>query len=212
MTLAEIWDAIARRWWLVIGVPLVVLVAVLVTNQFRPWDATVRATVLIPGDTEVPGSAERPELMVLDDLPPFIESMAFAEGVHAAMPGTTLTVDEVHAALWGERYSRVLTVHAVTDDPADASEIAAGVEVALPGLVNEYLVPANGVEATVKVIDPPSEPTRSRTDDALRIAILMLLGLIAGVVLAVMAEWAATQRAVETTPPPTVEPAGLSRG
>ena len=48
--------------------------------------------------------------MVLDDLPPFIRSYAFASQVHAAMADTDLSVEEVQSTLDGSRYSRVLTV------------------------------------------------------------------------------------------------------
>ena len=41
-----------RRWWLVVGLPLVVMVGTLLTSGGQPYVATVRATILIPGDTE----------------------------------------------------------------------------------------------------------------------------------------------------------------
>src|SRR5680860_82962 len=78
--------AIRDRWWLLILAPVVALAASLVWMRFEPYQTTVQATVLLPGDTEDPGNSERPELMMLDDLPLLIRSQVFAEGVQAGMP------------------------------------------------------------------------------------------------------------------------------
>jgi capsular polysaccharide biosynthesis protein len=178
--LPELIAILRRRWWAVVLVPVLVAGLLVWQSRHRAYQVSVRATVLIPGDTEIPGNSERPELMVLDDLPSLIGSRAFAEGVHAAMAGTSLAVEDVQASLSGSRYSRVLTVLATRDNAAEASAIAAAVQQTLPDLVNRYLIPAGGAPATIQVIDPPGEPTRSRPDAALKSAVLMLAAVALG--------------------------------
>jgi capsular polysaccharide biosynthesis protein len=178
--LPELMAVLRRRWWAVVLVPLLVAGLLVWQHRHRPYQVSIRATVLIPGDTEIPGNSERPELMVLDDLPPLVESHAFAEGVHAAMAGTALSVEDVQASLTGSRYSRVLTVLATRDDPAEASAIADAVAQTLPDLINRFLIPVGGAPATVRIIDPPGEPTRSRPDEALKDAVLIMAAIAAG--------------------------------
>jgi capsular polysaccharide biosynthesis protein len=186
--LTEPWAILRRRWWLVLLVPVAAAALLLWQSSERPYQVTVRATVLIPGDTEVPGSSERPELMVLDDLPSLVGSRAFAEGVRVAMRATDLTVEDVQASLSGSRFSRVLTVSVTRDDPTEATEIAEAVSQTLPNLVNTYLVPQGGAPATVRIIDPPSDPTRSRPNQALKDGVVVLVALVFGAGLAVAAD------------------------
>ncbi|MGD9710579.1 MAG: hypothetical protein AB7V46_00760 [Thermomicrobiales bacterium] len=95
--------AMRDRWWLLILTPALAVVAVLFLGRFEPYHASVQATVLLPGDTEIPGNAERPELMMLDDLPTLIRSRVFAEGVSEAIPQGNLSVDQIQQALDGSR-------------------------------------------------------------------------------------------------------------
>jgi capsular polysaccharide biosynthesis protein len=186
--LTELWAILRRRWWLVLLVPVAAAALLLWQSRARPYQVTVRATVLIPGDTETPGNSERPELMVLDDLPSLVGSHAFAEGVLVAMPATDLTAEDVQASLSGARYSRVLTVTVTRDDPTEATELAEAVDQTLPNLINTYLIPQGGAPASVHVIDPPSEPTRSRPNVALKSGVVLLVALALGAGLAVLAD------------------------
>jgi capsular polysaccharide biosynthesis protein len=186
--LPELIAILRRRWWLVVLVPVLVAGVLVWQSRTRPYQVTLRATILIPGDTEIPGNSERPELMVMDDVPALVESRAFAEGVYAAMPGTALTVDDVQASLDATRYSRVLTVLVARGSAAEATEIAGAVEQTLPDLINRYLIPASGPPATVNVIDPPGEPTRSRPNDAVKFAIVLMVAVAIGGGLAVVVD------------------------
>src|SRR3954468_14765305 len=127
MTYADFGRFVRRWWWLIVLLPLVGGIAGFVMTRDQPYSSSIRATVLLPGDTEDTGSAERPELMVLDDAPAFVSSTAFAELVHGALPADlqqSLSVDDVKTSLNGSRYSRVLTVVATNDDSASALAIA----------------------------------------------------------------------------------------
>ncbi|MEZ4623370.1 MAG: hypothetical protein R2843_00865 [Thermomicrobiales bacterium] len=143
MTIGETGQTIRRWWWLLLLLPLIGLVSGFVMTRDQQYESSFRATILIPGDTEIPGSAERPELMVMDDAPSLIESRAFAEMTWAALPDdaqAVLAVEDVQDALSATRYSRVLTVVASREDPAQAEAIAAAVASVLPHAVNQYLV------------------------------------------------------------------------
>ncbi len=168
------------RWWLLVLVPLAAMALVLLMSRFEPYRTTVQATVLLPGDTEIPGNAERPELMMLDDLPTLIRSRVFAEGVLEALPGRGYTVEEVQSALEGSRYSRIVTVTVSGGSSEKVSDIAEAVDRQLASLVNAYLIPEEGQQATVRVINPPGQPVRSNENQVLQ----LLLAGVSGIVLA----------------------------
>jgi capsular polysaccharide biosynthesis protein len=181
---------LGRWWWLVVGLPLAALLIGVWLTSDPPYQSTLRATVLIPGDTEIPGNAERPELMVLDDAPVLVESEAFAGMVAKALPsvgGPALSVATVQSALSGERYSRVLTIHATRDNATEAKAIAEAAAKILPDAVNTYLVAAGGDQATVRVIDPPSAPAPADAHRWPILAVETLAAFIIGVVLALTA-------------------------
>ena len=190
MDLRETARALLRRWWLIVGLPVLVLVGTLLATADRPYLATVRAIVLIPGDTDVPGSAERPELMVLDDAPILVRSRSFAEAVAANLPPEAdgLDADAVAAALSAERYSRVLTIEARHESRRKALAIASGAAAALPGAVDHALVAPGGPSATVRIIDPPRRAVRDDANRTLVITTLTLVALAAGFGLATLAD------------------------
>ncbi|MGH2535193.1 MAG: hypothetical protein ACRDJW_23270 [Thermomicrobiales bacterium] len=201
MELPRLLQIVWRWWWLVAAVPLVVLVVGFWLTSNPPYESSIRATVLIPGDTEVPGSAERPELMVLDDAPVLVGSRVFAEMVAAALPSetnATIAMDDVQAALRGERYSRILTVVATRDDAAEAQAIADAVATILPEAVNRYLVADGGDPATVHVIDPPSDPSPANANRWLILAVETLVALVFAVGLAVLIDTGRDRRRIDT--------------
>jgi hypothetical protein len=175
-----------RRWWWLIALALVGSLAIgwLLTPE-PAWTASFRATVLIPGDIEDPGRAERPELMVLDDLGPFVESWAFAEAV-AAQIGDDVAVEDIDGMLDGSRYSRVATVTVSGDNRDEVLAVANAAAEVFPDQVNAYLVAPGAAEATVQVIDPPREPARDATLRWLPIAGIGLIGAAAATVVLVL--------------------------
>lgn len=185
ISMGQIMSVVRRRWWIVLLLPVVAVVTTYLFQRSEPYQSTVRATVLIPGDTEIPGNSERPELMVLDDLPPFVRSYAFASQVHAAMPDTTHSIEQVRSSLDASRYSRVLTVFISSQDAREAEAIAAAVEAALPQAINDYLMPTDGQQATVRIIDPPSPPTRDRDGHRLQLLLTGALGILIGSLIAI---------------------------
>lgn len=194
MTLREIVDALRKRWWLVVLVPAIVLPALIVRARTQPFQTSLNAVVLIPGDTEDPGNSERPELMVLDDLPSLISSRVFAEAVaqdivaRAGNAELASEVEGIQAALGATRYSRVLTITVTRDDRDAVATIAASAAAVLPAMVNRYLVADQAEPATVQIIDPPGMPSRARPNQALIIAAMTVVALAAGAGIALTAE------------------------
>lgn len=164
-----------RWWWLVPAMVVVGLVAGFLLTPESQYETSFRATVLIPGDTEDSGRAERPELMVLDDLGPFVESRAFARLVAEELGGD-VPVEQVDGMLSGSRYSRIATVDVAGDDAERVLAVAEAAAAVFPEAVNAFLVAEGDVEATVQIIDPPLEPERDATDRRVRVLALGLLG------------------------------------
>lgn len=185
ISMGQVMSVIRRRWWIVVLLPIVAVMATYFFQRNEPYQSTVRATVLIPGDTEQPGNSERPELMVLDDLPPFIRSYAFASQVQAAMANAGLTIEQVQSTLDGSRYSRVLTVFVTSENASEVERIATAVESVIPEAINDYLVPTGGEQATVKIIDPPSTPTRNRDGHWLQLLVTAALSVLIGSLIAI---------------------------
>jgi capsular polysaccharide biosynthesis protein len=178
--------AVLRRWWWLVALALVAALAVgYLLSPAPAWSTSFRATVLIPGDTEDTGSAERPELMVLDDLGPFVESWAFAGAVTAEM-GDDGSVDDVYGMIDGSRYSRVATVSVSGDDRDDVLAVANAAAEVFPDQVNAFLVAPGSGEATVQVIDPPREPVRNATMRWIRVVAIGLIGAAAAMVVIVV--------------------------
>jgi capsular polysaccharide biosynthesis protein len=185
VSIRQIVETIRRRWWIVVLLPVVAFVATVAFQRNEPYQSHLRASVLIPEDNEETGNSERPELMVMDDLPPFIRSYAFAEGIRGSVNAPGLTVDDVRDSLDAERYSRILTILVTGNDTGEVSAIAAAAASNLSRLVNEYLMPDGDQVATVRIIDPPSEPSRSREGHMLQLLITTCLGVLIGSLIAI---------------------------
>lgn len=177
--------ALRRFWWLVVLGFVIGLVVGFVIVPEPEYSTQFRATVLIPGDTEDTGSAERPELMVLDDLGPFIESWVFAEAVAGEMEGQVATED-VYGMLDGSRYSRIATVELTGEDRTFVEAAASAAAEVFPEEVNAYLVAPFDPDATIRVIDPPRDATQDHTMRWLRTGAIALLGTASAAGLAIL--------------------------
>ncbi len=183
---------ILRRWWLVVGVPIAVLLGTLAVSSSQPYVATIRAEVLLPGDTEIPGDAERPELMILDDAPIVTTSSAFVDLVHAQLDtpisgGTTLTDDEIKESLSATRYSRVLEIKVARDDPESALAIGQAVANVLPDAINNLMVAPGTDRATVNILENPEQALQDAGSRRLLLVVQTLVALAVGCGLAALA-------------------------
>jgi capsular polysaccharide biosynthesis protein len=193
MELRRVLTVLLRRWWLIVGLPVVVLIGTLIASTSQPYVATVRATVIMPGDTETPGNAERPELMVLDDLPGLITSDAFAGAVETQLQtrfgGTRPDLDEeaIQSSLSASRYSRILTIKVTSENGADALAIGQAVAVVLPTAINSNLVADGAQTASVNIIDRPEDAVRDLENRRLILIVQTLVALGVGAGLAALA-------------------------
>lgn len=166
--------AIRRYWWVVLVAPALILSILSVRNLTADYQSTFRASVLLPGDTEIPGSAERPELMILDDLAPVVESQAFAEMV---ADQASLEPGQVTGTLSASRYSRIATVTVKESDRDRARTIADAASAVFPQAVNQLMVAEGAQQATVRIIDAPAEPIRGDENAWTVTAIATVVGL-----------------------------------
>lgn len=191
MSIQTVTALLLRRWWLIAILPLAVLVTSLAMTSRAPFVATVQAIILIPGDTDIPGNAERPELMVLDDVPSLIRSRVFAEAVASRLrttsPALNLNSDAVAQAVSGTRYSRRLSVRVRDDEERITMAIASAVASVLPETINRYLIATNAQPATVNIIDRPRSAERDTSSRALIVSIQTFVALLAGIGLALLA-------------------------
>lgn len=182
MDLWSLLKALGRSWWLVAGVAGLSAVMGWLLLPAAPYQVRVEASVLIPGDTENPGRAERPELMVLDDLLPLVESPAFAELVHRSLTspaGDDISVEDVQDALSGSRYSRILSVTVSGSSPARVQAIGDAVNRAIPEAVMTYLVAPGDARPAIKIIDPGGQAERQMFRRWLAIGAVVLFATFA---------------------------------
>ena len=176
--------AIRRYWWIALLTPAIVLAALSIRNTTAPFQTSFRASILLPGDTEVPGSAERPELMILDDLGPVVSSRAFAEIVATE---ASMDPDAVDGRLSATRFSRIATITSESDDADDSRAVAEAAARALPAAINSLMVAQGGQEATVMIIDPPGDTRRGEADKwrttALATGVALAIGCFLAIVL-----------------------------
>lgn len=191
MDLQRIVTILLRRWWLVLGMPALVLAVSLVLLTTSPYVASMRATVLIPNDTQETGNAERPELMVLDDVTQVVTSLVFANAISAQLqqtnPQYALPPDEIQAALSVDYYSRVVTIRARRDDDQEALAIIEAVRMSFQDQVNSFLIAPGDEGATIRPVELPSVQRDSPATGSVAIIIQTLVALAIGCGLAALA-------------------------
>jgi capsular polysaccharide biosynthesis protein len=170
--------AIRRRLWIVLLVPALILAALVVRNLTADFQTTFRASILMPGDTEIPGSSERPELMILDDIQSVVNSRAFAEIVAAQ---AQLPADEVEGSFTSSRLGRVATITISGNDEDRVDAVAQAAASAFPQAVNELMVAQGGAHATVLIIDPPGAVRRGDPDQWRVTGVATVVGLVIGI-------------------------------
>lgn len=192
MELRRVLIVMLRRWWLVVGVPSIVLLGTLIASSSQPYVATIRAEVLLPGDTEETGDAERPELMIMDDAPIVATSSAFVELVQAQLDtpiggGTVITDDEIQDSLEATRYSRILEIKVLRDDADSALAIGQAVANVLPDAINNLMVAPGTDRATVNILDRPERALQDAESRRLLLIVQTLVALGVGCGLAALA-------------------------
>lgn len=198
MELRRYFAIIQRHWWLVLGVPLLVLLLSLFT--LRPDPARYRVTAqMAVTHGAVGGNEILPDMniynswqssqFIMDDLPAIVRSRLFAEAVSAWVAqdrGLTIEPDVVQTTFDVESEHRVLSLIVNADSPERATAIAAGSVAVLQeqGLRLWNRPSAGGLN--VSPLDVPTTATAlSRWPQPItRLVLRLMLALVAGVGLA----------------------------
>ncbi len=197
MELHEYWHIIVRRWWLPVGLAL--LVAALTLVQQRPWrphpptyQASMRFNVGLQPE-RIPGvyTYDRYYTMLtseylVDDLSEIVRSQVFTDEVsrRLAAQGITVPPGAIGASTQPGKLHRILTVNISWADEAQLRAIANAVTGVLTERSADFFGQFSAPEADIRLIDAPAvsavaPPARQQLDLPLRI----LLALAAGVAL-----------------------------
>jgi capsular polysaccharide biosynthesis protein len=203
MELREYWRIIARRWWLPVG--LAVLVAAMTLAAQRPWQprpasytAGMRFNVGIKPE-RIPGvyTYDRYYTMLtseylVDDLGEIVRSQAFAAAVsqRLAAQGLTIPAGAIGASTQPGKLHRIMTINVSWPNENELRAIANAVAATLTQSSSDFFSQFSADEADIRQIDAPvvsavGLPAREQLDLPLRV----LLALAAGVGLAYLLDY-----------------------
>lgn len=196
MELREYWRILWRRWWLIAGLLLLVLVGSLV---YRPhpipmYQATMRFTIGVSPETDPERltmdplySAYLASEYIADDFTEIVRSESFAGDVTAKLAGQGIQVPPgvIQGFTVAEKQHRILTVQIAWPDEAQLRAIAEAAAETLQEQNAKYFRQLGSEGAEVYVIDPPTiVPLGISLKDRLEIPVRLALALLAGVGLA----------------------------
>lgn len=193
MELRQYWQIMARRWWILVLVPLVVMGASLL---LRPQPATGAVANLRLAVGIKPENSDGKFYTydryyswltaeyLADDLSEIIKSRSFAESVSAHMGGA-VPAGTIQGATNPQKLHRILTVSVSAPTAQQALDIANAIAVTLRDSAGAYLPQISADNAAISVIDPPalvpvSPGLRERLDLPLRflLALVAALGIV----------------------------------
>ena len=188
-----VWD----RWWLPVGLALVVLLASL-PGMLSPKPTTYQAAMRFAvGVVPEPGAGEyytydryytwlASEYLV-DDLAEVLKSGLFASAVSAelAAQGIQVPTGAISGSTQAGKLHRILAVNIAWGQEGELREIANAVVRVLQARSAEFLAQLGTENAEVRLIDPPVVfPVGASLQDRLDLPIRLLLAALAGVALA----------------------------
>ena len=203
MELRAYWAIIMRRWWLPVGLALLVAVLALVVQ--RPWqprpvsyNASMRFNVGVQPE-RIPGvyTYDRYYTMLtseylVDDLGEIVRSQAFAGAVsqRLASQGITVPAGAIGASTQPGKLHRILTVNISWPDENQLRSIANAVVETLTGSSADFFGQFSADEADIRLIDPPVVGIAGRpASEQLDIPLRVLLALAAGLGLAFLLDY-----------------------
>lgn len=207
--LAGAWLGIRRRWWIVLGLPALVLVLSLAARQPNPpvYQARVTLAVDIPAEALVPGSDEGTAAKIgealIDDLSRIISGDVFAGAVAERLDGVTVSPGEVASSLSATDRHRIVDVTVTRSAPVRATPaelaqleqeliaIAEAVVVELEQNGTEWFARLGEKSVSLTVVDRPKAsvlpaPLVQRLELPLRVGLALLLGAAAATTLHVL--------------------------
>ena len=186
MELRIYWRIIWRRWWLPLGLAL--LVAIISVVMQRPWlsraatyQATMRFNVGLKPQ-RIPGVYTYDDYYTMltseylvDDLGEIVRSQAFTAEAsrRLASQGISVSPQAIGAITQPGKLHRILTITVNGNDESQLRAIAGAVSATLTQSSADFFGQFNASEADIRVIDPPvvspvAPPARQRLDLPLR--------------------------------------------
>ena len=203
MELRGYWRIIARRWWLPLGLALLVAAMTLVMQ--RPWqprpgsfNASMRFNVGVKPE-RIPGvyTYDRYYTMLtseylVDDLGEIVRSQAFAAAVsqRLADQGIAVPAGAIGASTQPGKLHRIMTINVNWPNEKELGAIANAIAATLTENSAAFFSQFSAEESDIREIDPPvinavGRPAREQLDLPLRV----LLALAAGVGLAFLLDY-----------------------
>ena len=189
MELRTYWRIVWRRWWLVIGLVLIVLVVSLATYRAPEpmYVASMRFTIGIEGEepvNAVSGEGRSDAWLaseyLADDLSGVVKGGDFAARISAQV-GFPVGAGVIQAT----REHRIMTVTITWPDSDQVQAIAEAVGAAVEDGGAEYFPQLSGVEASATLFDGPGIGLVGRSlRDKLDLPIRLFIAFVAGVALA----------------------------
>ncbi|HMM42841.1 MAG TPA: hypothetical protein PKA95_13150 [Thermomicrobiales bacterium] len=201
MELSVYLRALRRRWPIVVGIPLAALLVALV--QLAMWEPTYTTTVrarVIYQDNQPPtndyeyggfytfGASE----YNIDDLVEVVRGNVFAQAVadRLASGGVSASAGEVAQAIASDRTHRILTVQVSSSDQTRAVDLARAVAEELELDATAYLgLDALESTALIDIIERPNGAAPNTTRTMLLLALEVLAGIGAGVLIAFLVDY-----------------------
>lgn len=183
-------QALLRRWWVALLVPLLVLI-------FGGWDymnrdpsysADAKVVYMLSPDTPVPSEFEYDDYynylaseFAIDDLVEIVKGNVFAEAVAERLrtEGQEIGTGEVQAALSATREHRVLTITSTTGDPDRSVVIARAAQQEVQEGAARFLVNRSTADGPA-IVQSVQVPTGADSDQG-RARLLLILSLIVGI-------------------------------
>lgn len=193
MELRQYWRIIARRLWILILLPLVVVIASLVVRP-QPTQGAVANLRLAVGIVPEDGNGRfftydryyswLTAEYLADDLSEVIRSRGFADEVSKRLGGT-VTAGQIQGATNPQKNHRILTVSVSAPTAQQAMDIAGAIAATLRDSGGQFLAQLSAQNAAIAIIDPPAlvpvtPGLRQKLDLPLRfgLAVFAALGLI----------------------------------
>ena len=195
MELRAYWLIIRRRWWLPVG--LVLLVGLITVVMQKPWQpspasysASMRFNVGIQPE-RIPGvytydryySMLTSEYLV-DDLGEIVRSQLFASAVsqQLAQEGINVPAGVIGASTQPGKLHRILTVNVGWGDEKQLRAIANAIAATLTQHSADFFAQFSAPEADIRLIAPPvvsvvAPPARQQLDLPLRVALALAAGI-----------------------------------
>lgn len=203
MELRAYWKIIARRWWLPVGLAL--LVAAITLLMQRPWQprpvsytASMRFNVGIEPE-RIPGvyTYDRYYTMLtseylVDDLGEIVRSHAFAAEVskRLAAQGITIPAGAIGASTQPGKLHRIMTVNVSWPREDELPAVANAIAATLTESSADFFSQFTAEEADIRLIDPPVVGVVGRSArEQLDLPLRVLLALAAGLALAFLLDY-----------------------